>query len=176
MFTILKLASEQRLNLQIHTPVTGVQRQSSGHCVAEIPRGPMSTINSIPATNEYNAHVLLQFQGVIVPSRGPIMAQQLGTSLLHCTSLTTHSFVYDIEYDYMISRPGSSIHAGDIVIGGGWGRALPDNGAYDYGITDDLTIDTRVSKYSTNNTTDASAARIRVRTMMMVECDESGLA
>ena len=45
------------------------------------------------------------------------------------------------------------------MIGGGWGRTLPDGGASEFGITDDSSTNTRVSDYLINTTVDVFGSK-----------------
>lgn len=153
---VLKLALQKGLNLHTNTAVTDIIASDSGNSWSVVtPRGSVTARNVILATNGYTANILAQFQGVIVPLRGQISAQRPGRSLPNQGSLaTTYSFIYDVGYEYMIPRPAGTKFAGDIVIGGGWAKALPDNGVNEFGTTDDSVTDPLVSKYLTDCTAD----------------------
>jgi glycine/D-amino acid oxidase-like deaminating enzyme len=88
----------------------------------------ITTCNVIIATNGYTPYLLKELQGVIVPMRGQITAQQPGSGTrLPCPLPTTYSFIYREGYEYMIPRllPDGNQH---LIIGGGLGR-LPNAGA-----------------------------------------------
>ncbi|KAF2660961.1 FAD dependent oxidoreductase-like protein [Lophiostoma macrostomum CBS 122681] len=100
----------------------------------------------IYATNGYTPYLLPQLQGVIVPLRGQITAQQPGPHAKFPVPLpTTYSFIYRSGYEYMIPRtlPEGGQH---IVIGGGLGRE-PQAGAEEYGTVDDSSLNHSISRY-----------------------------
>lgn len=147
---ILKLGLEKGLNMQMNTPAESVHKLSEGeHWEVKTPRGKITAPKIVLATNGYSAHLCPRLQKVIVPLRGQVSAQRPGKGLP--TLPTTYSFIYENGYEYMISRPPGSKFAGDIVIGGGWAK-LPDEGASEFGNTDDTVIEPRVSRYLTNST------------------------
>lgn len=59
---------------------------------------------------------------------------------------TTYSFIYGNGYEYMIFRPVGSRFAGDLIIGGCSTKA-PEEGLYEWGTTDDTTMDPRIGRY-----------------------------
>jgi glycine/D-amino acid oxidase-like deaminating enzyme len=121
----------------------------------------LTTRSVIFATNGYTPYLLPSFQGVIVPMRGQITAQQPSG---HAGNQwprplpTTYSFIYKDGYEYMIPRVYSSNkdsdsdengEVQDIIIGGGLGR-LPEKGKVEFGTVDDSTLNTDISKYLHN--------------------------
>lgn len=152
-FTIglLKICLGKGLNLQTGTPalsIAALKGESGGgrRWVVKTPRGKIEAENVILATNGYTAHLLPQMQGVIVPLRGQITAQRPGLGLPQKGLETTVSFIHESGYEYMITRPPFAPDAGTIVIGGGLGM-LPENGASEFGNTDDEALNEDVSKY-----------------------------
>lgn len=145
---VLKLALAQGLNLQTHTPATKVTKsvETPGKWEVLTPRGRIVANKVVLATNGYTAHLWQDFQGSIVPLRGQITAHRPGANLSEKLLPTTYSFIYDNGYEYMIPRPVGSVHAGDIVIGGGL-AAAPEEGLLEYGTTDDTTLNETVSAY-----------------------------
>jgi glycine/D-amino acid oxidase-like deaminating enzyme len=100
----------------------------------------------IYATNGYTPYLLPQVQGVIVPLRGQITAQEPGPHAKFPSPLpTTYSFIYRSGYEYMIPRrlPGGGQH---ILIGGGLGRE-PEAGAKEFGTIDDSSLNPSISRY-----------------------------
>lgn len=170
--SVLKLGLEKGLNLQTDTPVLGVEKideegqaaQTNGasegqsgtqkdRWVVKTERGEIKTSNVIFATNGYSAQLLPELLGNVVPYRGQVIAQTLGSKLrsLKPDGLpTTYSFIYSNGYEYMIPRPFIPAVPddcrGDIIIGGGLGH-LPDDGVAEFGNTDDTVIDEQNSKY-----------------------------
>jgi glycine/D-amino acid oxidase-like deaminating enzyme len=167
---ILKLALSHSLNLQTTTPATSFSKSPTGHWTITTPRGAITTPILILATNGYTAHLLPQLQGIIVPFRGHVTAQRPGQSLPNNGFLpTTYSFIYEKGYEYMITRPPGSKHAGDILIGGGLTKTNLD-GLHEYGNTDDTSVDLSITSYLTQCTAnffgddwgvDSPAGRIR---------------
>ncbi|KAM7212086.1 FAD dependent oxidoreductase domain containing protein [Rhypophila decipiens] len=150
---ILKLCTELGLNLQTNTPATTLTKNTDGTWTVATHRGNIKASRVILATNGYTAALLPQiFQGVIVPLRGQVTAHRPGSNLpLKGCLPTTYSFIYENGYEYMIPRPAGSLHAGDIIMGGGLARA-PDEGLHEYGTTDDTTINETISAYLRDTT------------------------
>lgn len=145
---VLKLALAKGLNLQTHTSATKVTKseEAPGKWVVHTPRGCIVADKVVLATNGYTACLWQEFQGAIVPLRGQITAHRPGTKLSKESLTNTYSFIYENGYEYMIPRPVGSVHAGDIVIGGGLAVA-PEEGLLEYGTTDDTTLEETVSSY-----------------------------
>ncbi|KAJ4296906.1 hypothetical protein N0V90_006954 [Kalmusia sp. IMI 367209] len=102
--------------------------------------------NVILATNGYTPYLLKSLQGIIVPLRGQITAQNPPPTARHPSVLPkTYSFIYGSGYEYMIPRqlPDGGQH---IIIGGGLGR-LSGGGACEFGTVDDSSLNPEVSKY-----------------------------
>ena len=149
---ILKLALDLGLILQTNTPATSLRKDLSNGWTVGTPRGTIQAAKVILATNGYTAYLYPKLQGKIVPMRGQITAHRPGNRLPNDGSLdTTYSFIYANGYDYMIPRPSGSLHAGDIVIGGGLVKAA-DEGLQEYGMTDDQTLNADVSKHLQEST------------------------
>ncbi|KAF2771725.1 FAD dependent oxidoreductase [Teratosphaeria nubilosa] len=150
-FTIglLKLSLAKGLNVQTHTPAHSITRRDVDGKVkwtVQTQRGSITTTNLILATNGYTAHLLPQTQGVIVPLRGQVVAQRPGRGLPQKGLEHTYSFIHEIGYEYMITRPPSSRNEGDMVIGGGmW--TLPNDGASEYGGTDDSVLEPTIAAF-----------------------------
>ena len=144
---VLKLCLGMGLQLYTNTPATHLERDSSGKWEIETPQGKFKTKKVALATNGYTAAIWPAFQGAVVPLRGHITAQIPPSSLP--TLPTTYSFIYKDGYEYMIPKPLYSQYPpypGDVVIGGGLGT-LPDEGAEEYGITNDSTLNPSLSAY-----------------------------
>ncbi|KAK8062581.1 hypothetical protein PG997_014678 [Apiospora hydei] len=137
---VLKLCLERGLNLQTNTPVLNLEKATDANggngWRLETERGAITAGKVILATNGYTAHLLEQFQGIIVPLRGHVTAQRPGQGMPAKGLPVTYSFIHGDSYDYMIPRPPGSRFEGDIVIGGGL-HDLSDGGATEYGTTDD---------------------------------------
>lgn len=158
---VLRCAMQRGLNLQTRTPVTELLPSASEGWKVCTPRGIILAKKVVLATNGYTAHLWKPFQGAVVPLRGQITAHRPGTNMPVSGLPGTYSFIYDNGYDYMIPRPklntGSSPslidsrfveeeRSGDIIIGGGLGK-VPQEGLFEYGTTDDTTINTDISEY-----------------------------
>ena len=147
---MLLLAVSRGLNLQTETPALSIKRGDSGWIV-KTPRGPVSSKKVILATNGYAAHLYPALQGIIVPLRGHMTAQRPGSAMPKAGLSTTYTFTYTNAYEYMISRPQGSTFAGDIVIGGGLTHAV-EEGQYEFGSTDDTTMDPVIVSYLHDST------------------------
>ena len=149
---VLALALERGLNLQTGTPAVEIRKCENGHggWIVETPRGAIEAARVVLATNGYTAHLYPPLQGVIVPLRGLMTAQRPGSGLPKGGLAMTYSFIYDDGYEYMIPRPQGSRFAGDIMIGGGATKG-PDEGIYEFGTTDDTTMDAAILGYVENS-------------------------
>lgn len=147
---MLELAIAQGLNLQTETPVLSIRRGESGWTV-ETPRGLVNAKKVVLATNGYTAHLYPALQGIIVPLRGHVTAQRPGSAMPREGLPTTYTFTYSDAYEYMIPRPQGSTFAGDIVIGGGLTHAAKE-GLYEFGTTDDTTMDPVIVSYLHDST------------------------
>ncbi|KAL8763396.1 MAG: hypothetical protein Q9184_000784 [Pyrenodesmia sp. 2 TL-2023] len=145
---ILELGLKKGLNLQTQTLVTKIQRSDSDHkeWIVETPRGSIRAERVILATNGYTGHLYPPVRGIIVPLRGTVAAQRPGSGLPKEGLDTTYSFIYGNGYEYMIFRPAGSKFAGDLVIGGCSTKA-PEEGLYEWGTTDDSTMDPGIGQY-----------------------------
>ncbi|KAI7162821.1 FAD dependent oxidoreductase [Hortaea werneckii] len=100
---ILKLMLAQGLNLQTTTPAVSIAwspGSEGGMWNVQTPRGRTSTSNLILATNGYTAHLLPQFQGLIVPLHGQVVAQRPGLGLPQHGLTHTYSFIHETGYEY----------------------------------------------------------------------------
>jgi glycine/D-amino acid oxidase-like deaminating enzyme len=143
---ILKLCLAKGLNLQTSTPVISIEKNDTGEWIVETVRGIVSAKRVVLATNGYTACLAKNLRSVIVPLRGQITAQRPGSNIPKGGLPTTYSFIYHNGYEYMITRPLSSEYAGDIIIGGGLVKTR-EEGLYEYGTTDDTTLNLEISRY-----------------------------
>ncbi|KAL8873546.1 MAG: hypothetical protein Q9174_001008 [Haloplaca sp. 1 TL-2023] len=144
---ILELALGMGLNLQTHTPALEIN-PSGSDCeglTVTTSRGSIRADRVIMATNGYTAYLYPPLRGIIVPLRGTVAAQRPGSRLPQTGLKTTYSFIYANGYEYMISRPAGSSFAGDLIIGGCSTQA-PDEGLYEWGTTDDTTMDHKIGQ------------------------------
>jgi glycine/D-amino acid oxidase-like deaminating enzyme len=148
---LLKLCLGKGLNLQTNTPVTALQREADGEWKVETPRGSVMAKRVVLATNGYTGYLFQKLRSIIVPLRGQITAHRPGGSIPKEGLQTTYSFIYTNGYEYMISRPASSKYAGDIIMGGGLVKA-PQEGLFEYGTTDDTTLNNTIHDYLVQTT------------------------
>lgn len=135
------------LRVITETAAEGMSRdEATGLWTVRTSRGEVRARNVVLATNGYTAHLLPKMQGLIVPLRGQITAQRPGRKLAETPLQTTYSFIYETGYEYMISRPPGTEDAGTIIIGGGLGT-LPNQGASEFGVTDDGVMNEELSTY-----------------------------
>lgn len=152
---VLKLALKQGLNLQTNTPVDSFEKASGqdaeGRWTVKTSRGSIVAKKLVLATNGYTPHLYPALQGMIVPLRGVITAHRPGSAMPKTGLGRSYSFIYTKGFDYMIERPQGSKFAGDIVIGGGFAQA-PSDGIFEYGNTDDSSINQDSYKYLYDST------------------------
>ncbi|EFX00689.1 FAD dependent oxidoreductase superfamily [Grosmannia clavigera kw1407] len=150
---VLKRCLAGGLNLQTHTPALKLERTETDLWSVQTARGTVTARHVVVATNGYSAFLMPRLQGVVVPLRGQITMHRPGAAMPGGGSLeTTYSFIYADGYEYMITRPPGSVHAGDMVIGGGlkFAGGHKDKsrlGLCEYGTTDDTTLNPAVSAY-----------------------------
>ena len=146
---VLKLAQSRGLKIYTNTPVTALEQRADETWTVRAFQGSDRTVHAstlILATNGYTAHLAPDvFQSIIVPLRGQVTSQRPGSKMPKPLS-HTYTFSYSNGYEYMIPRPSGAQHTGDILIGGGWAN-LPDEGASEFGETDDSVIQPAVSRY-----------------------------
>lgn len=151
---VLEVAQSKGLKIYVNRPVTALEQRGDASWTLRTGGDQESVMHAskvILATNAYTAHLLPEvFQSTIVPLRGQVTSQRPGSNMPKPLS-HTYTFSYSNGYEYMIPRPAGTQHAGDIVIGGGW-ATLPDEGASEYGETDDSVINPAVSKYLHDST------------------------
>ena len=148
---ILKLCLAKGLNLQTNTPVERLNNSEGSSWLVDTKRGKIMAQKVILATNGYTGFLCGDLQDVIVPLRGQITAHRPGLNMPAGGLETTYSFIYANGYEYMIPRPRRSKFQGDIVIGGGLTHAA-EEGLFEFGNTDDTTLNHEISKYLTNTT------------------------
>ncbi|KAF2716175.1 FAD dependent oxidoreductase [Polychaeton citri CBS 116435] len=111
---LLEKAVSQGVNLQTHTPVTGVLAAQSAlgshRWVVNTSRGSIQTNTVVYATNGYTSALVPEVKNKIVPVRG-IVARLVGTDVPKLTDSYMMRFS-DYEYDYMIPRPDGSVIVG----------------------------------------------------------------
>lgn len=152
---ILKLALENGLNLQTNTPVRSIEKdieENATSWTVHTDRGSIVAKNLILATNGYTAHLYPPLQGMVVPFRGIITAHRPGQKMPQHGLPTTYSFIYEKGYEYMIARPAGSINEGDIIMGGGLTKGQGPDGLFEYGNTDDTTLDADIVSYLKDTT------------------------
>jgi glycine/D-amino acid oxidase-like deaminating enzyme len=148
---MLKRGIEVGLNLQTNTPVTSLRQDTDGKWDVETGRGIIKANRVVLATNGYTGYLIEELRTVIVPLRGQITAHRPGLNMPKKGLRTTYSFIYSNGYEYMISRPEDSKFAGDIIMGGGLVKA-PEEGLYEYGTTDDTTLNPHIHKWLVETT------------------------
>jgi glycine/D-amino acid oxidase-like deaminating enzyme len=135
------------MELLTSTPVVKLTRNaengSSGGWIAQTTGGIIRAQQVVLATNAYTAFLRDEFRGSIIPLRGQITAQRPGLHMPEAGLTHTYSFVYNGGYDYMITRPPGSRHAGDLLIGGGFGKSP----LLETGNTDDGGLNPQISAY-----------------------------
>ncbi len=145
---ILEVCVKKGLQISTNTPVHSLRSPEHEDDLWEISTqsNVIRARNVVLATNGYTPYLEKSLQGIIVPLRGQITAQQPGIkSTLPSPLPTTYSFIYRNGYEYMIPRPvaGKEQH---VIIGGGLGR-LPNGGAEEFGVTDDSSLNLAISSY-----------------------------
>ncbi|KAL9087659.1 MAG: hypothetical protein Q9165_006583 [Trypethelium subeluteriae] len=144
---ILKLALQKGLNLQTNTPaisMTKLPTDNKRRWKIETIGGSILAQDVILAMNGYTAHLYPPLQGSIVPLRGQVTRQRLGSSLPLLSR--TYSFIYAGGYEYMILNP----HVRELIIGGGLGKlAAADPDAYleEFGQSNDGKTNPWISEY-----------------------------
>ncbi|KAL8381607.1 hypothetical protein RB595_005745 [Gaeumannomyces hyphopodioides] len=157
---VLKLCVGRGLQVHANTPAVKLERigrkrdgdgGSAARWTVTTPRGAIAARRVVLATNGYTAALQPRFQGVVVPLRGQITAQRAGRGMPAAGLPVTYSFIYAGGYEYMVPQPGRDAGGEDIVIGGGLARA-EKGGLYEFGTTDDTTLNGTISEYLREST------------------------
>ncbi|KAF6803035.1 FAD dependent oxidoreductase [Colletotrichum musicola] len=134
---LLSKALDAGVNLQTHTPVTGVTKtpDSDGFFTLTTQRGAIRAKKIIYATNAYTSTVLPEFADKIVPVRGicsHIKPRKTPAPLLPTSYIIRWS---ESEYEYLIPRLD-----GSIVVGGARSRYYHDLPAWYDNVEDNALI------------------------------------
>jgi len=145
---LLKRCLELQMTLFTETPVSSVEQGADGKWIVVTKQGVIRANRVVLATNAYTAFLKKDFQGSIVPLRGQVTVQRPGKEMhsIRENLAGTYSFVYKEGYDYMIRRPQGTECENQMVIGGGLTKAAQE-GLYEYGNTDDSTLNSDISAY-----------------------------
>lgn len=148
---ILKLCLAKGMNLQTDFEVVTMDKESNGDWRVGSFGKTITAKKVILATNAYSGWLHRPLRDAIVPLRGQISAHRPGLNMPKEGLQTTYSFIYANGYEYMISRPKSSTHAGDIIMGGGLVKAS-EEGLHEYRETDDATLNPDIRQYLVETT------------------------
>ncbi|KAJ5963434.1 uncharacterized protein N7479_003310 [Penicillium vulpinum] len=102
-----------RVNLQTHTPVTSVSRQSSGSFVVTTPRGTTVARKVVYANNAYISALLPQYREAIIPCKG--LCTHISVPEGTRPPLLNNSYIVreeDNVVSYLIPRADGSIVVG----------------------------------------------------------------
>ena len=139
MLHLLEKAIAQGVNLQTHTPVTGMTRSNnsiSSHLwTVNTARGSISAKTVVLATNAYTSSLAPQYKEKIIPVRGTcsriiVPARTAAPRLTNTYTLRWNNW----NYDYLIPRAD-----GSIVVGGARPAFINDLGSW-YNISDDSLV------------------------------------
>ncbi|RDL32065.1 FAD dependent oxidoreductase [Venustampulla echinocandica] len=145
MMALLSRSVAHGLNLQTHTPVTGISRSSSGTWTAITPRGSITARQVIIATNGYVSARLPEYSGKIVPCRGIC-------SRIVVPPFTQHPHIdktYGLRFpggshDYLIPRSD-----GSLIVSGARSKFITDQSTW-YNVVDDSSLIESASNYFDN--------------------------
>ncbi|KAL4890099.1 phosphoenolpyruvate phosphomutase-domain-containing protein [Aspergillus ambiguus] len=129
------MVDSKEINVQALTPMTSVNSTASGHIV-HTPRGSISTLKVVYASNAYTFGLLPEYSASIVPSRGIICHIDVPEGKR--APFLPYSYVIRSEdgkgSSYLISRPD-----GSIVVGGAHYTFREDKPQW-FGVIDDSTL------------------------------------
>ena len=139
-----------RVNVQTNTPVTRLSRlqatDGGGKWLVHTDRGDVLAEHVLLATNAYTAHLVEEFEGLIVPVQGQMSALRATENAL--VSPLEHDYGFrgvmeqdEEEDDYLVQRPVGT--GGEFMFGGG--RMVSK--AAGVGVSDDGFVDGRVRDY-----------------------------
>ncbi|KAJ5173544.1 FAD dependent oxidoreductase [Penicillium coprophilum] len=136
---LLEKAISQGVNLQTHTPVSGMTQSTSstsGHSwIVNTARGSIAAKKVILATNAYTSSLVPQYKGKIIPVRGTCsrIVVPPGTTAPRLTNTYTLRW-NNWNYDYLIPRAD-----GSIVVGGARPAFIDDLDSW-YNVSDDSSV------------------------------------
>ncbi|KAJ5392956.1 hypothetical protein N7465_011930 [Penicillium sp. CMV-2018d] len=136
---LLEKAIAQGVNLQTHTPVTGMTQSnnstSSYLWTVNTARGSISAKTVVLATNAYTSSLAPQYKEKIIPVRGTCsrIIVPTGTAAPRLTNTYTLRW-NNWNYDYLIPRAD-----GSIVVGGARPAFINDLGSW-YNVSDDSLV------------------------------------
>ncbi|KAM0542732.1 hypothetical protein ACHAPJ_012665 [Fusarium lateritium] len=111
---LLSKAVDAGVNLQTHTPVTGITTKpdKEGYLTLTTPRGEVRATKIVYATNGYTSSILPEFKDKIIPVRGICSHIKPGKSP---APLLPNSYIIrwsDTKYEYLVPRLDGSIVVG----------------------------------------------------------------
>jgi glycine/D-amino acid oxidase-like deaminating enzyme len=144
------LIEGSRVNVQTNTPVTRLSKptdDAGGKWLVHTDRGDVRAEHVLLATNAYTAHLVEDFEGLIVPVQGQMSALRATENAL--VSPLRHDYGFrgvmeqdEEEDDYLVQRPVGTT-GGEFMFGGG---RMVSKGA-GVGVSDDGFVDGRVRDY-----------------------------
>jgi len=146
-------SSESSFNLQTNTPVTHLQKTTTGSWIVHTSRGMIAAKNVLLTTNGYTSHLLPSFSDLIVPVRGemssliPPKSMRPGTGnppLENTYGFIGHGKQNMNQDDYLVQRPFTHDGGGGELMFGG-GRSYAANAGL--GVSDDSSIDPPAAAY-----------------------------
>ncbi|KAF2769846.1 FAD dependent oxidoreductase superfamily [Teratosphaeria nubilosa] len=124
-----------KVNLQTHTPATGIRANEDATWTIETPRGSIRASKVVHASNAYISSLLPEYSKSIVPCKGICCHVQVPEG--KTAPYLTNSYVVrdqDTSLSYLIPRED-----GGIIVGGDQYHFKPDRGSW-YNNTDDSTL------------------------------------
>ncbi len=145
-WTWKELLKKGGLNLQTGTPVTDIWPGDGDKWIVKTPRGEVEADQVLFTTNGYTAHLLPEFEALIVPVQGEMSAMKPTRAVLESPLQHDYSFLGLMEQDhfeddYLVQRP---IEVGGHLMFGG-GRMVASGAAVN--VSDDSFVDKGVALY-----------------------------
>lgn len=140
IIALLQRAVDAGVNLQTHTPVTGVSASADGegyYTLTTEERGSLRARKVIYATNGYTSSILPEFENKIVPVKG-ICSRIVVPEDKKPAPMLPHSYIMrwsPTEYEYMIPRLD-----GSIIVGGARTKYYQDLDSWYDNVEDDKLI------------------------------------
>lgn len=142
ILALLQKAVDAGVNLQTHTPVTGVSSSTDAegfYTISTKDRGSLKATKIVYATNGYTSSILPEFENKIIPAKG-ICSRIVVPEDRKPAPMLPHSYIMrwsPTEYEYLIPRTD-----GSIIVGGARTKYYQDLSCWYNNVEDDKLITT----------------------------------
>ena len=151
---ILSNLKRDDANFSIHpfTPVTAVEKTSSGNFVLSTPRGKITAKHVIHCTNSHISHLVPGLRNRIFPVRGHMSAQTPPRTFPYQGDRLSWSFNYAAGFDYLTQLPqqvaskNPLVEGAEMMLGGGLVQGT-HHGVEELGISQDDELNPELAEH-----------------------------